>query len=189
MTSGNEWTGGQSSAGRPRRGKAATTPSRWRRLRRGLEGGALGTLVMTAYRLPVTRSLPPTAAFWAKFVGGGRPEEYPAVALVLHFVYGIAAGGALAAALPSHHAVVGATGTGTPSPRDEVSLTAVGLLYGLVLSVFGERVVLKRVLGVDPDDRFAFHVGHVLYGITLGAWLGTRTREERDSTSSAAGRV
>jgi len=34
------------------------------------------------------------------------------------------------------------------------------------------------LLDVEPDDRFAFHVGHVLYGITLGAWIGTRTRPE-----------
>jgi hypothetical protein len=28
---------------------------------------------MTVYRLPVTRSLPPTAEFWAKFVSGDHP--------------------------------------------------------------------------------------------------------------------
>jgi hypothetical protein len=52
-----------------------------------------------------------------------------------------------------------------------------GLVYGLVLSAVGEWVVLGAILDVDPDDRFAFHIGHVLYGITLGAWVGTRTRD------------
>lgn len=147
------------------------------RIRRGLEGGALATLVMTAYRLPVTRSLPPTAAFWAEFVAGGDPDDHPLAALALHFAYGIAAGGVFALFLPSRVPVDGEAGRhGPPSPAGEVAATLAGLAYGLVLSAVGERLVLGGLLDVDPDDRFAFHVGHVLYGITLGAWVGTRTR-------------
>jgi predicted MFS family arabinose efflux permease len=103
-------------------------------MRRGAEGGALATAVMTVYRLPVTRSLPPTAEFWATFVSGGDPADSPVAALVLHVVYGVAAGAIFA-------------------------------------------VVLRTLLDTDPDDRFAFHVSHLLYGITLGAWVGTRTRD------------
>lgn len=163
--------------GRMRTDEAPTTPSRLRRIRRGMEGGALATVVMTAHRLPVTRSLPPTAEFWAKFVGRGDPDDYPLVALVLHFVYGIAAGGVFAASLPSRESVADTGGRGPPSPSGEITTTVYGLLYGIVLSIFGEWIVLGRILDIDPDDRFAFHVGHVLYGITLGAWVGTRTRE------------
>jgi hypothetical protein len=155
-----------------------TVDSRWKRIRRGLEGGVLGTAVMTVYRLPVTRSLPPSAEFWATFVGDGEPEEYPIIALVLHVVYGAVAGAVFAAILPHHDPTVDVSGSGPPSPRGEISTTVYGLLYGLALSFAGDRFVLGWLLDVDPDDRFAFHVGHVLYGITLGAWIGTRTRPE-----------
>ncbi|WP_206425126.1 hypothetical protein [Halosimplex salinum] len=148
------------------------------RLRRGLEGGALATFVMTAHRLPVTRSLPPTAEFWSMVVGG-TPRDHPVAALVLHFAYGIAAGGVFAALFPRRSSVhVDEAEYGTPDRSREVSTTVAGLLYGAVLSVVGEYVVLGALLRTDPDDRFVFHVGHVLYGITLGAWVGTRTRPE-----------
>jgi len=152
--------------------------SLWHRLRRGAEGGALATVVMTVYRLPVTRSLPPTAEFWAKYVSGDHPDDHPVAALILHLAYGVVAGMAFTTLFPSREPVSAQPGSrGPPSPSGEVSTTVTGLLYGLVLSVVGEWVVLGAILDVDPDDRFAFHVGHVLYGITLGAWVGTRTRE------------
>lgn len=145
------------------------------RLRRGAEGGAIATLVMTAHRLPVSRSLPPTAEFWSKFVSGDDPYDHPAVALVLHGLYGVSAGIAFALMRPSREPVEGETGVGPPAPAGELRLTALGLIFGLVLSIFGEKVVLEMVLDDSPDDRVAFHVGHVLYGVTLGSWLGTRT--------------
>jgi len=156
----------------------ATSSSVHRRLRRGIEGGALATAVMTVYRLPVTRSLPPTAEFIAKYVTEDDPDDHPVAALILHLAYGVGAGAAFAGIFSSRKAVgVEAEGHGPPSPRGEITLSVFGLLYGLALSAFGERIVLDAFLDVDPDDRFAFHVSHVLYGITLGAWIGTRTRE------------
>lgn len=150
----------------------------WRgRVRRGAEGGAVATLVMTAHRLPVTRSLPPTAEFWSQFVSGDDPYDHPLIALALHALYGVLAGVGFALLASSRDPVRGESGVGPPSPAGEVSMTVWGLVYGLVLSAFGETVVLRAVLDVDPDDRFAFHVGHVLYGITLGAWVGTRTAD------------
>lgn len=147
------------------------------RIRRGAEGGAVATLVMTAYRLPVSRSLPPTAEFWSKFVSGDDPYEHPVVALVLHVVYGVLAGIGFGLLVQSRESVDGASGVGPPAPSGEVRLTILGLIYGLVLSAIGEKVVLGTMLEIDPDDWFAFHIGHVLYGITLGAWVGTRTTE------------
>jgi hypothetical protein len=147
------------------------------RVWQGLEGGALATLVMTAYRLPVTRSLPPTAEFWAQYVSRDDPYDHPVVALVLHAVYGVAAGGVFATLLSREPVDEESDLPGPPSPSGEVSVTLLGFLWGLLLSVFGESVVLGALLDVDPDDRFAFHVGHVLYGITLGAWVGTRTTD------------
>jgi hypothetical protein len=132
---------------------------------------------MTAYRLPVSRSLPPSAEFWSKFVSGDDPYDHPVIALLLHALYGVFSGIGFALMAQSREPVEDESGVGPPSPAGEVRLTVLGLGYGLLLSVFGEKVILKRMLGIDPDDWFAFHVGHVLYGITLGAWLGTRTTE------------
>jgi len=40
-----------------------------RGLIRGVVGGLIATVLMTLYRFPVFRALPPTADFWAKYVG------------------------------------------------------------------------------------------------------------------------
>lgn len=147
------------------------------RLRRGIEGGLLATVTMTIYRMPVTRSLPPTAEFWVKYVRGTDPEDHPIPALLLHLLYGTVAGAIFALLLPGKESVNPTRDRGPPTRRGELPGTAWGLLYGLVLSVVGERVVLGALLDIEPEDRVAFHVGHVIYGLTLGAWAGTRTRE------------
>jgi len=37
-------------------------------------------------------------------------------------------------------------------------------------------VLLRGLLDedLDPDEALIFHLSHVIYGITLGAWLGSR---------------
>lgn len=136
----------------------------------GAVGGLVGTIVMTAYRLPIARSLPPTAAFWEQYVGSGDAEDYPLIGLALHLGYGIGAG-----------AVFGALLQGTdirrrPEHLQEITSIVLGTAYGLALSVFGSRVVLGRVLDMDldPDESLVFHVGHVVYALTLGTWIGSR---------------
>lgn len=153
------------------------------RIRRGVEGGGLATFVMTAHRLPVTRSLPPTAEFWSQYVSGDDPCAHPVIALVLHVLYGVVAGVVFAVMFSSRESVEAGSGIGPPSPSGEVSMTLFGLVYGLFLSAFGENVVLKAMLDINSDDRFMFHVGHVLYGITLGAWVGTRTSDRHNELS------
>ncbi|EJN57665.1 hypothetical protein [Halogranum rubrum] len=61
--------------------------------------------------------------------------------------------------------------------RDAVGV-AVGLVYGLALSTFGTRVVFRHVLNQDlePEHVLVFHVGHAIYGLTLGTWLNSRER-------------
>lgn len=137
----------------------------------GSLGGFVATVSMTVFRMPTSKSLPPTAQFWATFVGGGEPEEYPVVALLLHLVYGI--GGGVFFALLS------------PGREDDETVAEskgaiLGTVYGVGLSVFGMRVLLERILDTDPDtdERLVFHISHVVYGLTLGTWVGSRFGNE-----------
>lgn len=148
-------------------GEEATDVPPVRRAVLGLAGGLVATLVMTAFRIPISRSLPPTANFWATYVGSGDPEDYPLVALALHLAYGAAGGVGFAALAP---------GWGRPEAVAESQDAVLGTVYGLLLSAFGSRVLLERLLGMDldRDERLVFHVSHVVYGLTLGTWLGSR---------------
>jgi hypothetical protein len=150
----------------------AASHSRLQRVAEGTKGGLVATLVLTAYRLPVSHALPPTARFWSKFVAGGDPADHPFPALVLHLLYGAGAGAVFGALFPARE------------PRETAGREITGLLfatgYALALSVFGERVVLGRLLDMDleADESLVFHVGHLVYGLTLGTWLGSRTSEK-----------
>jgi len=132
----------------------------------GAIGGVVGTFAMTAYRLPLFEGLPPTAEFWAQYVGDDDPSAYPARALALHFGYGAAAGSLLGLALSR----LGRE----PDDRDDRVTLLAGVGYALALSAFGSRVLLDRTLDLDlsSDERMVFHVGHVVYGLALGTWLG-----------------
>ena len=149
-----------------------TTP-RWNVLHamiRGVIGGLIATGLMTIYRFPLFRALPPTAEFWATFVGGGEPEEYPVVGLLLHVLYG-SVGGAVFGA--------GFSLINFKSERDRrLGALALSTVYGLALSVFGTQVIFKRLLGkeLEPDEEAVFHVAHVIYGLTLGTWMISRER-------------
>jgi hypothetical protein len=161
--------------------------TRFERVRDGTVGGFVATLVMTAYRLPISRSLPPTARFWATYVGGGDEDDYPVQALALHLFYGTVGGALFGAA----GALLGGNGSNSENPdaearREEVGLLA-GVAYALALSVFGERVVLRRLLGMDPDrdESLVFHVGHVVYGLSLGTWIGSRTGDGNEGRGRA----
>lgn len=124
---------------------------------------------MTAYRLPISRSLPPTANFWATYIGGGDPDQYVVEGIVLHLCYGAVAGGVFGALVPRRGS--------DPEARREAVDVVWALGYSLALSVFGSRVVLARVLGMDmePDEALVFHLGHLVYGLTLGTWMGSRS--------------
>lgn len=136
---------------------------------RGLQAGLVATVIMTAFRLPILRSLPPSANFWARYVGGGEPEEYPVVGVVLHLLYGTTAGavfGAIFASMDAERSIE-AEGRGL----------LWGSVYGLGLSVFGSEIMLGRLLDIrlDPGELVLFHAAHLVYGLSLGAWIGSRT--------------
>lgn len=132
---------------------------------RGVVGGLLGTTVMTLYRIPVFRALPPTAEFWAEYVGPGDAEQYWTQGLALHVLYGGAAGGVFGLLFSRLEFE-------TEGER-RLGGIGCGLGYGVALSAFGTRVVFPVLLDeeLDPEERLVFHVGHVLYGLTLGTWL------------------
>ncbi len=149
-----------------------TTAGRLHWMTRGGVGGLVATVVMTVYRMPTTESLPPTAEFWAQYVAGGDPDDHPLPAIALHLLYGIGGGAAFGALYPALERRAGS------DTAREAGGTALGALYGLAMSVFGARVVLERVLGQDLDgtERLVFHVGHLVYGLTLGSWVASESR-------------
>lgn len=137
----------------------------------GSLGGFIATLSMTIFRMPTSKSLPPTARFWATYVGSGEPEDYPVIALVLHLIYGVVSGIFFALLTP---------GNEDTEEVAESKGALLGTLYGIILSIFGMRVLLERVLDTDPDtdERLVFHISHVVYGLTLGTWVGSRFGNE-----------
>jgi hypothetical protein len=120
---------------------------------------------MTAFMMALgDDSPPPTAAFWSKYVGDGPPDAYMLPGMVLHLLYGLAGGAALALALPA----VGVT--------DLTLATAVGvgLGYGVVLFVGAAGFWMNVVLDMDPDppEVASFLFFHLVYGVALGAVVG-----------------
>ena len=134
----------------------------------GFTGGLVATGVMTAFRMPISRSLPPTANFWAQYVAGGELQDHRIEAMILHFFYGAAAGSVFAV-------VFTAVDPRTPLEPETEGLLA-GFLYSIPFTWTGEAVMLRRMLGMDleSDESMIFHAGHLVYGITLGAWIGSR---------------
>ena len=120
--------------------------------------------------MPIFRGLPPTAEFWAQYLSGDDADQYFLEGLLLHFLYGGVAGGVFGL----FHVNIDRR---TSFHRERTSLVA-GFVYGLFLSVFGTRVLFRYVLkqDLDQEEGLVFHVGHVVYGLTLGTWIGSRER-------------
>jgi hypothetical protein len=138
-------------------------------LARGIQGGFVATLLMTAFRLPLLRSLPPSANFWSQYVAGGDPDDHPIPGIALHLLYGVSSG-ALFGGLFSLY-------TAGRSIEPEQRGLVWGSIYGMVLSAVGVQVVLKGLLDIrlEADELALFHAGHLVYGLSLGAWVGSRT--------------
>lgn len=134
----------------------------------GFQGGLFATCVLTLFRMPISRSLPPTANLWAEYVTGGDLSDHRVMAMLLHLLYG-ALGGSVFAIL--FDAV---------DTRSPVGTEMDGLLFGMLTSIpfslFGTRVMLSRILGMDldADEAMIFHASHLVYGIAIGAWIGSR---------------
>ena len=136
-------------------------------LQLGLNGGFVATVAMTAFRMPISESLPPSAHLCAQYLGGEDPSQYRLLALGLHLLYGMVTGGFFA---------WGFTDLTPNEPgRAESYGLLLGSIYGLCSSVFGIHVVLDRLLGLDLelDEVVIFHASHVIYGAALGAWVAS----------------
>lgn len=133
----------------------------------GLIGGFVATLVMTIFMMLVgDDSPPPTALFYSKYVGGESPDQYMMQGMLLHFVYGIVAGGVFVAVVPA----LGFVSTATLG-----AAILWGLVYGLVLFVIAAAFWMMMILGMSPEMKMAgtFLFFHLVYGVVLGAWVGT----------------
>lgn len=141
---------------------------------RGLQAGLVATVIMTAFRLPIVRSLPPSAKFWAEYVAGGTADDHPVAGVLLHLGYGTVAGavfGGLFSLLGAERAL-----------EAEQRGLLWGSVYGLCLSAFGSEVLLDALLDVtlEADELALFHAAHLVYGLSLGAWVGSRTEGVSD---------
>jgi hypothetical protein len=122
---------------------------------------------MIGFRVPISRSPPSSANFWARYLGEESGEPALGPGLFLHLLYGTIAG-----------AVFGAGVTPRLSGSDtnrERSAALAGIVYGASLSLFGRIVLLDWLLDLDldADERFVFHVSHLVYGVALGTFLGS----------------
>lgn len=132
----------------------------------GLVGGFVATIVMTIFMMMLgDDSPPPTAVFWSKYVGDGAPDQYMMQGMVLHFIYGIIAGGVFAVLVPA---------LGFVSVATLGAAIIWGLVYGVVLFVIAAVFWMMMVMGMSPEMKMAgmFLFFHLVYGLILGAWAG-----------------
>jgi hypothetical protein len=133
----------------------------------GLAGGIVATIVMTAFMLALgDDSPPPTAVFYAKYVGNGRPSDYMPQGMFLHVMYGIGAGVVFA--------YLGVAGLLAFTPANLTNGVSNGLVYGFVLFAGAAVFWMNIVLDLDPEpaDVAQFLGFHLVYGAVLGAWVG-----------------
>ena len=132
----------------------------------GLIAGLIATVVMTMFMMTMgDDSPPPTAAFFAKYIGDGGPEAYVKQGMVLHMLYGVTAGVAFA---------VGSTALALDVGADAlVGSVLWGLAFGLVLMIGGMLFWMRVVLAMEPDPKTMGALGffHVVYGVVLGAGI------------------
>lgn len=130
----------------------------------GVAGGFVATIVMSVVMKMMGGGAPPTADLLAK-LSGGEPADFAKPGMALHILYGTVAGTVFALGLP----ILG-------YEFDSLSLAVgFGLVYGVLLMVGGMVFWMRTVIGMDPDKEMVvtFATVHVVYGITLGAVLGS----------------
>jgi hypothetical protein len=131
----------------------------------GLAGGLIATIVMTITMQLLGDGGPPPTARLVATLSGGDPEDHVMPGMVLHVLYGLLAGVVFALGAP-------VVGFGFDSLGIAVGL---GLAWGLVLAVGGMVFWMRLVIGLEPDRGMlvVFGTAHAVYGVVLGAFLGT----------------
>lgn len=133
----------------------------------GLVGGIVATIVMTAFMMALgDDSPPPTAAFYAKYLGEEGPEAYEKEGMLMHMGYGLGAGAVFG--------WLGVAGLFAFTPVTLATGVINGLIYGFVLFVLAAVFWMKIVLDMDAEPKQAgmFLLFHLIYGLVLGAWVG-----------------
>jgi hypothetical protein len=131
----------------------------------GLAGGVVATIVMTIGMLILGDGEPPPTASLVATFAGGTPEAHAIFGIVLHLFYRSVAGTVFAVG-------VSLVGLSLGSLTVTVGL---GLVYGIFLMIGGILFCMCLVLGIEPhrDMLIVFGTVHVVYGVVLGAFLGT----------------
>lgn len=131
----------------------------------GLAGGLVATIVMTVGMMMMGDGGPPPTAGLVAKVAGGEPEDYAMPGMVLHLIYGVVAGAVFAVGAPLIGLDFGSIGVAI----------GLGVVYGIVLMIGGMMFWMRTVLGMEPDRDMMvmFATVHVVYGLVLGAFLGT----------------
>ncbi|MFB6300820.1 MAG: hypothetical protein ABEH65_11210 [Halobacteriales archaeon] len=133
----------------------------------GLIGGLVATIVMTVFMMTLgDDSPPPTALFYAKYLGDGDPEEYMTQGVVMHLFYGVGAGGVFG--------YLGMAGLMAVTPLNLTNGLINGLIYGFILFIGAAVFWMKMILDIDakPPQVAMFLLFHLIYGGVLGAWIG-----------------
>lgn len=133
----------------------------------GLIGGLIATIVMTVFMMMLgDDSPPPTALFWSKYIGSGSPDEHMMPGIILHLLYGTIAGGVFALLVPL---------IGFVSVASIGTAILWGLIYAVGLFIAAAVFWMKIILQLEADMQMAgmFLVFHLIYGLVLGAWIGT----------------
>ena len=130
----------------------------------GLTAGLVATIVMSLGMMLLGGGPPPTAALLAKFTDGD-PADQAKPGMVLHLLYGTGAGAVFALGAPVLGFDLGSMGVAV----------GLGLVYGIVLMIGGMAFWMRGVIGMEPDKGMMMMFGtvHVIYGVVLGAFLGS----------------
>ncbi len=131
----------------------------------GLGCGLVATILMTAVMMAMGDGGPPPTADLVAKLRGGASEEHAMPGMVLHVLYGVGAGAAFAVGAPLLGVDLGSLG---------IAIGA-GAVYGVALAIGGMVFWMRLVLGMDPDRRTmsTFGTVHVVYGVALGAFVGS----------------
>lgn len=130
----------------------------------GLLGGLFATAAMTwIIRQLGLEELLPAPMFWARHIADGDPDEYHTGPRLLHYTYGVLAGGIFGAILAS-----------TPiNPAEIAIVTGMSITFSFILFVIARRFWLPVVIGFkpDPEQIKEYLLFHIVYGSVLGPWM------------------